>query len=92
MDFEWDPAKRSTNLAKHGIDFPGASRVFDDPLARIEVDPRSYGREMRFRAIGSVNGTVLFVCFTMRGEKCRIIGARRANRRERESYTLSARN
>jgi uncharacterized protein len=92
MDFEWDPAKRVSNLAKHGIDFPAASRVFADPILRIEIDPRNYGREIRFRAIGSVEGTVLFVCFTMRDEACRIISARRANRGEREIYSLSARD
>jgi uncharacterized DUF497 family protein len=88
MEFEWDPAKRATNLAKHGIDFPAAARVLDDPKMVSERDPRNYGEEMRYRAIGSVEGTVLLVCFTMRGERCRIISARRTNHRERKAYSL----
>jgi uncharacterized DUF497 family protein len=92
MDFEWDPAKADSNLAKHGVDFEDAINVFGDPVMVSECDPRNYGGEMRYRAIGSVEGTILLVCFTMRGEVCRIISARRANRRERETYSVSARN
>jgi len=88
MDFEWDPAKAGANLAKHGIDFPTASRVFDDPALIIVPDPRDYGGEVRRRAIGTVDGSILVVCFTMRGYICRIISARRASRRERNVYSL----
>ena len=87
MEFEWDAAKAAHNLAKHGIDFPQATRIFDDPNIRRGIDPRPRG-EVRYRAIGSVNGMVLFVCYTMRGEICRIISARRASRRERRAYSL----
>jgi uncharacterized protein len=88
MDFKWDPAKRASNLSKHGIDFAAAVRVFDDPLMITELDPRNYGGEFRYRAIGCVGEQVLLVCFTMRGESCRIISARRASRRERKAYPL----
>lgn len=76
MDFEWDLAKAATNRAKHGIDFPAASRVFDDPGVLVEIDPRNYGGETRFRAIGRVGDQVVLVCYTMRGEVRRIISAR----------------
>jgi uncharacterized protein len=87
MVFEWDPGKAVSNLAKHGVDFPTATKVFDDPDMRLHADPRAHG-EMRFRAIGCINGLVLFVSYTMRGEVCRIISARRASRRERQSYSV----
>ncbi len=92
MDFEWDPIKADVNLAKHGVDFEDAIRVFDDPVAAVQVDPRSYPGEVRYRVIGSVKCVVLFVCYTVRGQRHRIISARRANRREREAYSLQARN
>lgn len=92
MDFEWDPAKADSNLAKHGIDFEDAIGAFDDPAVAIDPDPRSHGGETRYRAIGSVEGRILSVCYTMRGERCRIISARRASRREREAYSLQVRN
>jgi len=87
MEFEWDPAKAASNSAKHGVDFPTATKVFDDPSILLSLDPRARG-EPRYQAIGSVSGVVLFVSYTMRGEVCRIISARRASRRERQSYSL----
>ena len=42
MEFERDPAKAASNLAKHGIDFDEALAVFDDPRTSSVVDPRSY--------------------------------------------------
>ena len=92
MEFEWDPAKAAGNLAKHGVDFDDAIAVFGDPRALHVVDPRSYG-EARHRAIGTVRGRILLVVYTMRGgQTCRILGARRASRRERTAYSLQARN
>jgi uncharacterized protein len=92
MEFEWDPAKATSNLAKHGVDFDDATAVFDDPSMLSVVDPRGYG-ERRHRAVGTVEGRVLLVVYTMRGSQiCRIISARRASRRERTAYTLQARN
>jgi uncharacterized DUF497 family protein len=35
MEFEWDLAKAASNLAKHGVDFPTATTVFDDPNIRL---------------------------------------------------------
>lgn len=90
MEFEWDAAKAETNLSKHGVDFPAATRVFDDPAMLIEIDPREYDGEIRQRAIGCIDGRIAIVCFTMRGQICRIISARRANRRERRAYSLPA--
>ena len=87
MEFEWDPAKAVSNLAKHGLDFSTATKVFDDPNILFSLDPQPRG-ETRYQAIGSVSGVFLFVSYTMRGEVCRIISARRASRRERQSYSL----
>ncbi len=87
MEVEWDPAKAASNLAKHEVDFSAATKVFDDPSMLIGLDPRPRG-ETRYQAIGSVSGVVLFVSYTMRGEVCRVISARRASRRERQNYSL----
>ena len=82
------PAKRAANIAKHGIDFVAASRVFEDVRLLVEPDPRDYGTEMRHRAVGLLGDRVITECFTMRGDTCRIISARRANRRERNAYSV----
>jgi uncharacterized DUF497 family protein len=38
LQFEWDPKKAKSNIAKHGISFGEAMTVFADPLARIFND------------------------------------------------------
>jgi uncharacterized protein len=92
MEFEWDPAKAASNLAKRGVDFDDAIAVIDDPRMLSDVDPRSYA-ETRYHAIGTVEGRILFVVHTMRdSEVCRIISARKASRRERTAYRLQTRN
>jgi hypothetical protein len=91
VDFEWDPAKAASNLAKHGIDFADAVLVFADPNRVERIDSRARG-ELRFQTIGSAGGVVLFVSHTIRGGALRIISARRANRRERAAYPIQARN
>lgn len=60
MEFEWDRAKAMSNLAKHGVDFPTATKVFDDPNIRLRLDPRTRS-EIRHQAIGSVGDVVLFL-------------------------------
>ncbi len=51
-------------------------------------DEKHSSQEDRYITIGSVNGliTVLFVVYTERDERIRIISARRANAKEREVY------
>ena len=86
MAYEWDDAKAAANLAKHGVSFVYATRVFDDPY-RIEREnsPEDY-EEPRYQALGMVEGRILFVAFTYRSNNIRIISARRATRRERRQY------
>jgi uncharacterized DUF497 family protein len=83
-DFEWDADKATANAAKHGVPFEEAVTVFldlDYLLIRDAVVPE------RFVALGvSKLAQVLFVVHCERGEKVRIISARRATRREREIY------
>jgi uncharacterized DUF497 family protein len=88
--FEWDPAKAKRNLAKHGVSFEQASRVFDDPFALMMQDRVEHGEE-RWQAIGRA-GTylVIVVAHTVRhsagDDVIRIISARRALRQERQRY------
>jgi len=83
-DFEWDVEKATANAAKHGVTFEEAVTVFldlDYLLVRDAVVPG------RFVAIGmSSRARVLFVVHCERGERVRIISARRATRRERDTY------
>ncbi len=42
MEFEWDPEKERGNIAKHGLDFRAAARVFLDPFLLEVEDDRGY--------------------------------------------------
>ena len=85
IGFEWDPAKAVSNRTKHGVDFVDALRMFEGPVLLTPDTRRDYV-EKRVRVIGLVDGRALAVLFTMRGNNCRLISARRASRRERKAY------
>jgi uncharacterized protein len=85
MDFEWDGAKEGANRKKHGVGFRTAAKVFLDPYV-IEFDDRAVDGEPRFSAIGLVDGRMLFVVYTMRGDVVRIISARGAEPHEKRKY------
>jgi uncharacterized DUF497 family protein len=85
-DFEWDDAKAAANLRKHKISFREARRVFDDPMALIEQDlSEDYG-EHRFLAIGRVGRLLITVVYTERGDRIRLISARKATSDEQKAY------
>ncbi len=85
--FEWDDAKAEWNEAKHGITFPKAEQVFDDPLHATMPDARHAEVEDRYITIGETFwGEVLVVAHAERGDLIRIISARRATPREKRRY------
>lgn len=54
MEFEYDPAKSTTNLLKHGIDFEEAQSLWEDQnLVRFPID---YGGEKRWGVISHYSG------------------------------------
>lgn len=82
---EWDPSKDLENQRKHGIAFEDACCVFEDPHQIVIPDNRDYG-EQRWLVIGRFESRVLVVVFTERGDRERIISARRAKRGEEEQF------
>lgn len=86
--FQWDKAKARENYAKHGVSFEVAREVFKDPFAVELLDDRdSYGED-RFILIGKAEGMVLTVVYTERGDRIRLISARRATRHEQDDYFI----
>ena len=87
MEFEWSPNKAISNLRKHRVSFEEASSVFGDVLATVYEDPDHSAHEKRYLMIGtSTNGRLLNVAFADRGQRIRIISARRLTRREKKLY------
>ena len=86
MSFEFDPAKAQTNLRKHGVSFAHAEQALRDPMAYTIEDPDSLS-ERRFVTLGmDALGRVLVVVHTQRGERTRLISARKASRGEAVQY------
>ncbi len=85
-DFEWDDDKAGANFAKHGIAFDAARGVFGDPFAVEFLDERQDYAEDRYAIIGMVEGRLLYVAYTMRGNRKRIISARGASSHEQRCY------
>ena len=87
-DVEWDDEKNEVNKLEHeGLGFELAQLVFADlnRLERIDRSQSNTSGEERWQTLGMA-GKVLFVVFTERGERKRIISARLANKAERRSY------
>lgn len=87
LKFEWDRAKADANERAHGVTFDLAKTVFKDPFAVERLDNREDYGEERFVLIGRAEGNILlFVAYTEREERIRIISARRATQHERDDY------
>jgi len=85
VEFEWDGKKAESNLKKHGVDFADAALVLFDELAVTIRDHNE--EEARFITIGAdAMGRTLVVIYTWRGDRVRLISARRATSQERRKY------
>jgi uncharacterized protein len=84
VEFEFDPAKSASNLEKHGIDFTAVQALWDDAM-RVEIPARTED-EPRWLVIGQIAGRHWSVVVTYRGERVRIISARRSRREETALY------
>lgn len=82
---EWDREKADANRTKHGVDFADAATVLTDDLALTRQD--SNPDEERFVTLGmDALGRVLVVAYAWKGDKIRLISARRATPSERRQY------
>jgi hypothetical protein len=84
MAFEFDPRKSRANLAKHGIDFVEAQRLWDDPDL-LEI-PAKTEDEPRWVVVGRISSKHWSAVITYRGESVRIISVRRSRTEEVALY------
>jgi uncharacterized DUF497 family protein len=85
MRFEWDEAKRLSNLRRHGFDFVDVERIFVGNAVTILDDRFDYG-EIRFITLGMLDGRVVAITHTETDEVTRIISFRKASKNEEEIY------
>jgi uncharacterized protein len=85
-EFEWDNRKAAQNLAEHGVSFSAARLAFDDAFGVAREDRRGDYGEDRYSLLGMVDGRLLHVTYTFRGDRVRIISARGAEPYEQRLY------
>jgi uncharacterized DUF497 family protein len=81
MEIEFDPAKDTANIAKHGLSL-AKSVEFEMNLAAVSADDRRDYGEDRYIAIGPLGGRLHVLIFTVRDGVIRPISLRKANARE----------
>jgi uncharacterized DUF497 family protein len=86
VEIEFDPAKARSNLRKHRVSFADAEQALRDPFA-VTVDDPDAENEQRFVTLGmDTLGRLLVVVHTARGNRVRLISARKASKGEVEQY------
>ncbi len=88
FEFEWDEGNETKNIEKHGIENSEGQDIFYDPeLVILGEQKFPVVNEERFGIIGKTSSDkILFIAFTFRNLKIRIISVRSASIKEREKY------
>ena len=84
MEFEYDPQKSARNLAKHGIGFGEAQRLWDDERCIELASP--FSSEDRYLVIGMSGDKHWTAIVTYRSAAVRIISVRRSRKKEAACY------
>jgi uncharacterized DUF497 family protein len=87
MRFEWDEAKRRSNLRDHEIDFAAVEKekIFaGETVTRLD-DRVEYG-ERRFLTLGLLKGEVVAIIHTETNEVVRLMSVRKASKNEENIY------
>jgi len=84
MKFEYDTNKSLSNKKKHGIDFEEIKELWKDERMVEILTP--FEDEVRYISIGKIKEKFYSVITTMRGDRIRIISARRSRKKEIEIY------
>lgn len=86
--FDWDSGNDSKSLIKHNVDTSEAEEVFYDiDIVPFGIQTQPQADEIRLAVVGKTySEKILFINFTMRESKIRIISARSANKEEKDIY------
>jgi len=87
LKFDWSDKKALINLQKHNVSFEESMTVWNDEFAAFLHDPTHSNTEDRYLMIGySFKNNLLFVSFTERNDRIRIISSRKATKKERKRH------
>lgn len=87
ITFEWDSGNKDKSVVKHNISNKETEEIFLDKQIFVIEDAKHSKKEKRFHALGKTrNRKILFISFTLRRDKVRVISARPASRKEVKIY------
>ncbi len=86
MEFEWDDDKAAATLGGRSVSFEQGARACLDVFAVELIDDREDYGEERINLLGMCDGVILHVTYTERGNRLRLISARRAEKHEQDYY------
>jgi hypothetical protein len=93
IEFQWDKGNINKNWQKHKVKNEECEEIFFDENKKVFKDIIHSGKEKRYRIIGKTKKQrLLFIVFTMRNKKLRIISARNLNKKEEYLYEKNAKN
>ena len=85
--FDWDEGNIDKNWLSHQVTPQEAEQVFFNRPLIIAEDAKHSRAERRYLALGQTDADrPLFIAFTMRERRIRVISARDMHRKEREVY------
>lgn len=83
LEFQWDSGNRDKNLKMHGVTNEEIEEVFFSNQMQVVKDELHSEKEERYLLIGkTLFGRKLFIVFTLRNNKVRVISARDLNKKE----------
>jgi len=86
VGFDWDQGNRQKNWEKHQVDYRECEEVFFNQPLLIHEDTKHSSQEKRYYVLGrSDTGRLLFLVFTIRNNKIRVISARDQSRKKERS-------
>lgn len=87
IGFDWDENNREKNWEKHGVLASECEEVFFNLPLLLQSDPSHSQKEPRYYVLGhTIADRRLFIAFTVRQNKIRVISARDMSRKERSIY------
>lgn len=87
IEFDWDEGNIEKNWEKHRVTSKEYESVFFSTPLLINFDRDHSQREKRFQALGQTSkNRKLFISFTIRRAKVRVISARPMSKKERRIY------
>jgi len=87
IGFDWDKGNVNKNWERHRVSFKECEEVFVNQPLLLNLDKKHSKKETRFQVLGKTNKErKLYLIFTIRSKKIRIISARDQGKIERRQY------